>query len=94
MNIGRNDPCPCGSGKKYKRCCIGTAAAKTYPEKAQPVMLVKDVGDYGPPKADKEFFANDPLPEDEFSVHRLLYSCLLRRSPGAYEKIPVNHETR
>lgn len=19
---GRNDPCPCGSGKKYKRCCI------------------------------------------------------------------------
>jgi uncharacterized protein len=23
--IGRNDPCPCGSGKKYKRCC-GTAS--------------------------------------------------------------------
>ena len=20
---GRNDPCPCGSGKKYKRCCMG-----------------------------------------------------------------------
>ena len=19
--IGRNDPCPCGSGKKYKMCC-------------------------------------------------------------------------
>jgi uncharacterized protein len=19
--IGRNDPCPCGSGKKFKRCC-------------------------------------------------------------------------
>lgn len=19
--IGRNDPCPCGSGKKYKHCC-------------------------------------------------------------------------
>ena len=29
-NIGRNDPCPCGSGKKYKKCCMskdGTAAA-------------------------------------------------------------------
>lgn len=23
--IGRNDPCPCGSGKKYKKCCMGTA---------------------------------------------------------------------
>jgi uncharacterized protein len=21
--VGRNDPCPCGSGKKYKRCCMG-----------------------------------------------------------------------
>ena len=20
-NVGRNDPCPCGSGKKYKKCC-------------------------------------------------------------------------
>jgi uncharacterized protein len=19
--VGRNDPCPCGSGKKYKQCC-------------------------------------------------------------------------
>ncbi len=19
--LGRNDPCPCGSGKKYKQCC-------------------------------------------------------------------------
>ncbi len=22
--VGRNTPCPCGSGKKYKRCCINT----------------------------------------------------------------------
>jgi uncharacterized protein YecA (UPF0149 family) len=21
QKIGRNDPCPCGSGKKYKKCC-------------------------------------------------------------------------
>jgi uncharacterized protein YecA (UPF0149 family) len=20
--IGRNNPCPCGSGKKYKKCCL------------------------------------------------------------------------
>ncbi len=24
--IGRNDPCPCGSGKKYKHCCLGKPA--------------------------------------------------------------------
>ncbi|MGM0381724.1 MAG: SEC-C metal-binding domain-containing protein, partial [bacterium] len=22
-DVGRNDPCPCGSGKKYKYCCGG-----------------------------------------------------------------------
>lgn len=25
QSVGRNDPCPCGSGKKYKKCC-GAAA--------------------------------------------------------------------
>jgi hypothetical protein len=23
--VGRNEPCPCGSGKKFKKCCIGAA---------------------------------------------------------------------
>jgi SEC-C motif-containing protein len=23
--VGRNDPCPCGSGKKYKQCCLKVA---------------------------------------------------------------------
>jgi preprotein translocase subunit SecA len=22
QTIGRNEPCPCGSGKKYKKCCL------------------------------------------------------------------------
>lgn len=22
--VGRNDPCPCGSGRKFKKCCGGT----------------------------------------------------------------------
>lgn len=34
QKVGRNDPCPCGSGKKYKNCCMskekpaGSAARK------------------------------------------------------------------
>ncbi|MGA8146228.1 MAG: tetratricopeptide repeat protein [Gallionellaceae bacterium] len=27
----RNDPCPCGSGKKFKKCCYGKAVATPYP---------------------------------------------------------------
>ena len=29
MKTGRNEPCPCGSGKKYKRCCWGNVQAIT-----------------------------------------------------------------
>lgn len=28
VKVGRNDPCPCGSGKKYKNCCGKKAAAE------------------------------------------------------------------
>lgn len=28
MNANRNDPCPCGSGKKYKKCCMATDARR------------------------------------------------------------------
>ena len=27
-NTGRNDPCPCGSGRKYKRCCLTADAER------------------------------------------------------------------
>ncbi len=28
VSVGRNDPCPCGSGKKYKNCCLRTNGTK------------------------------------------------------------------
>ena len=34
MRPGRNEPCPCGSGKKYKHCCGLVPAASAAPEKA------------------------------------------------------------
>jgi methionyl aminopeptidase len=36
VKIGRNDPCPCGSGKKFKRCCADATEQvrpKTHPQK-------------------------------------------------------------
>jgi len=27
MKTGRNDPCTCGSGKKYKHCCLSASCA-------------------------------------------------------------------
>jgi len=41
--IGRNDPCPCGSGKKYKNCCYPdrTSAWKTAGSHESPAFKVK-----------------------------------------------------
>ena len=36
MKVGRNEPCPCGSGKKYKQCCEG----KTDPKAARRSQLL------------------------------------------------------
>jgi hypothetical protein len=49
-NVGRNDPCPCGSGKKFKKCCIGKAellelAAPEDPFDAEEVYEFDDVED-------------------------------------------------
>ena len=41
--IGRNDPCPCGSGKKYKRCCLAKdAEAQTQALAAAPAPPAHD----------------------------------------------------
>ena len=32
MKTARNDPCPCGSGKKYKHCHLGTSLEDTVDE--------------------------------------------------------------
>lgn len=31
--VGRNDPCPCGSGLKYKKCCYGKPAKPKFTAK-------------------------------------------------------------
>jgi hypothetical protein len=35
--VGRNDPCPCGSGKKFKKCCLAAVGLGSIaPEVASP----------------------------------------------------------
>ena len=38
MKINRNDPCPCGSGKKYKKCCLGRTVSEPAPDEMQDIM--------------------------------------------------------
>ena len=61
--IGRNDPCPCGSGQKYKRCCLprddATAAARA-------AALVREADERA--AADAAFHAEDDGLDDASNV--------------------------
>ncbi len=75
--IRRNGPCPCGSGKKYKKCCLG----KIFPDK--PGIFIDEIDplidystiDYGAPKLNEYFFATNDF--QEFSAQRLFYTNML-----------------
>jgi uncharacterized protein YecA (UPF0149 family) len=34
-SVGRNEPCPCGSGRKYKQCCLDKDEAKARKARAK-----------------------------------------------------------
>jgi tetratricopeptide (TPR) repeat protein len=50
---GRNDPCPCGSGKKYKHCCLEKdRAAEFAPAIAQRIALQAQEADHAAQRKD------------------------------------------
>ena len=63
--VGRNDPCPCGSGKKYKKCCLNKQAIPHSPS----------IKDYGMAHLSDTFFTENPF--KKISAARITYSCLL-----------------
>ena len=74
--FGRNDPCPCGSGRKYKKCCFDKEVTYGKPmERDTDIVPIDAVGDYGVPLPDKAFFENNDI--HELSGVRMLYSIML-----------------
>ena len=43
MKPGRNDPCPCGSGKKYKNCCLGEAPSSPPSRRSPPANELSQI---------------------------------------------------
>lgn len=65
--VGRNDPCPCGSGKKYKKCCL----AKDRAARAQRVTAEKSLQIPAEAEVPADFFEPEPIlkhiPEGDLS---------------------------
>ncbi len=80
--VGRNDPCPCGSGKKYKKCCL------QHHEKAVSFLDPKDVEEQQRIAREKQALSRDSergftlLFEDRIKEARALASRLIKIYPN------------
>ncbi|MEO0092227.1 MAG: SEC-C metal-binding domain-containing protein [candidate division WOR-3 bacterium] len=45
-NPGRNDPCPCGSGKKYKKCCMIKSSVGYGPDEFLKSKIIQDLREF------------------------------------------------
>jgi len=43
VKIGRNAPCPCGSGKKYKKCCLSVQPKKRHVKKQRLIPVYTEL---------------------------------------------------
>jgi hypothetical protein len=59
QKIGRNDPCLCGSGKKYKKCCEYPMKLKRL--RAQLIPSSAPAQNMGASKIASQFFKNQSL---------------------------------
>jgi SEC-C motif len=58
--VGRNDPCPCGSGKKYKRCCLeqqSTAYSFWVRQRGASDQLTRDILEFAESKCGQQIEA-------------------------------------
>jgi SEC-C motif len=91
---GRNDPCPCGSGKKYKRCCLGKEALRaafSHELEAQGLPLLRELGRYAAQRAGArpetiaaERFPFWRPPLDRIRASRLLDFLIFDYRPASY----------
>jgi len=74
--IGRNDPCPCGSGLKYKKCCLNKTGASNpgsdyiatvHPVFGAPIWHLRPVHDCGREFDTVQKFL-DTYPHDDYTL--------------------------
>jgi tetratricopeptide (TPR) repeat protein len=85
--VGRNDPCPCGSSKKYKRCCGATQSSTSLAESDAPGVvpmpdrraLERNLADMTQALAGQEFRSPEEI--DAYLQELLARGPLPRRRP-------------
>jgi len=84
IKIGRNEPCPCDSGKKYKNCCYALHQQKS-DEPKETEDLLKDY------PTDSELF-KEMYEEEAINIDMFVYKALHRKNTPIWVKRDWNKE--
>ena len=86
--IGRNDPCPCGSGKKYKHCCLNKPkeAIDLIESPEQRSKWLKRYPDTGTERIDGRIYLADYFDEPSIELDKILYLALMNRPGPIWER--------
>ena len=96
IKVGRNDPCPCGSGKKYKKCCMvkeedrSRGASSDVGEDASRTPGSIERPQSGPRATEVENLfrrACNHLDRNEFDQAARAFRSVLRLDPRHYEAL-------
>lgn len=90
VKIGRNDPCPCGSGKKYKKCCLNkpkpeTAAPESESEKEK---WLKRYPAAAQEREEGRIYLEDYYDAESIEIDKLLYLALKHRPAPIWSREP------
>ena len=96
VKIGRNDPCPCGSGKKYKLCCMN--APKTEQDmiesREERESCLKYYPKTGIPKVEGRIYLEDHFDQESIELDKILYLALKHRIGFIWERDLKKEEER
>ena len=87
--IGRNDPCPCGSGKKYKKCCLNKIES-TLPYQKYIDDSLKDYPKKNDNEGELDFYT---IYKDEYiEIDKLLYKAMKKKNIPLFIKRNIAKE--
>ena len=92
--IGRNDPCPCGSGKKYKHCCLNKHRNKVegIESEQEQQKWLKEYPQLGMERVKGRIYLEDYFDRDSIEIDRLVYLALHHRAIPMWEQEMIRED--
>ena len=94
--VGRNDPCPCGSGKKYKFCCLNKPKSSLDSIESE-IERNKCLNEYpyvGDDRLEGRVYLKDFYDDEAIEIDKLLYLGLMHRPGFIWNRNEEQEENR